>query len=366
MHVFLYFRIRLHPEQYIRRCFELAQLAKGNTAPSPMVGAVLIYNDRIIGEGWHRQYGVAHAEINCLASVKEEDKHLISQSTMYVNLEPCAHHGKTPPCAVRLVEEKVKTVVISNTDPFEKVDGKGIDILNKNKIPVTTGILEKEGSWLNRRFFCFHQKKRPYIILKWAQTKEGFFAPADRSRFQISNEHSQLLAHKWRIEEAAIMVGYNTALYDNPQLTARHWNGKQPLRIVIDRNLQLPKTHYLFKPGSPTWILNEQKEDSTCFPDLIQIPFDEKFFSRLMQRLYNANILSIIVEGGANLLDNFINHGLWDEARIFTGNAHLPNGIAAPLIHNADLAFETQIADDTLRVYTNKGTAYPYVQGMEL
>lgn len=356
----------MNHEQYIRRCFDLAQLAKGLTAPNPMVGAVLVHNDRVIGEGWHQQYGEAHAEVNCLSSVADEDKHLIPGSTMYVNLEPCAHHGKTPPCAVRLTEEKVKAVVISNRDPFEKVAGRGIDILTKNNIPVTTGILEQEGKWLNRRFFCFHEQKRPYIILKWAQTKEGFFAPTDRSRFQISNVQSQSLSHKWRTEEAAIMVGYNTALYDNPQLTARQWNGKQPLRIVLDRNLELPKTHHIFKAGSPTWIVNEKKEEGIGFPDYLQIPMDEKFFNRLMQRLYNANILSLVVEGGAALLDNFMDNDLWDEARIFTGSASLPNGLPAPLLRNADNILDIQLGDDRLNVYTKRQTPYAYVQGMQL
>jgi len=353
-------------EVYIKRCFDLAQLAKGNTAPNPMVGAVLVHSDRVIGEGWHQQYAEAHAEINCLASVADADKHLISESTMYVNLEPCAHHGKTPPCAVRLSEEKVKQVIISNKDPFEKVDGRGIDILNQNHISVTTGILEKEGLWLNRRFFCFHQQKRPYIILKWAQTKEGFFAPADKSRFQISNEQSQSLSHKWRTEEAAIMVGYNTALYDNPQLTARQWNGRQPLRIVLDRNLQLPKTHHVFKPGSPTWIVNEQKESSTGCPEYLQIDFDEKFLTRLMQRLYNTNVLSLTVEGGAALLDNFIDNNLWDEARIFTAPSSLANGLAAPILRNADNIMQTQLGSDILNVYTSKQSPYTYVPGMQL
>ena len=366
MRVFLYFRSRMNHELYIKRCFDLAQLAKGNTAPNPMVGAVLAHNDRVIGEGWHKEYGKAHAEVNCINSVAETDKYLIPESTMYVNLEPCAHYGKTPPCALRIVEEKIKAIVLSNTDPYEKVSGRGIDILHQNNVTVTTRILEKEGLWLNRRFFCFHQQKRPYIILKWAQTKEGFFAPPDRSRFQISNKHSQSLSHKWRTEEAAIIVGYNTALYDNPQLTARQWTGKQPLRIVFDRNLQLPQTHHIFKPGSPTWVINQQKEERDGHLHYVQLDFDEKLLNRLMQQLYNANIISVIVEGGAALLDNLIDHGLWDEARIFTAPSSLENGIAAPILGNADNAFETELDGDRLNIYTKKQTPYAYVQGMQL
>ncbi len=341
-------------------------MAKGHTAPNPMVGAVLVHHDRIIGEGWHKQYGEAHAEVNCLADVAEADRHLIPDSTMYVNLEPCAHHGKTPPCALRIVQEKIKAVVIANTDPYEKVNGNGIDILRQNNIAVATGVLEDEGTWLNRRFFCFHQQKRPYIILKWAQTTQGLFAPRDRSRFQISNEHSQSLSHKWRTEEAAIMVGYNTASHDNPQLTARQWTGKQPLRIVIDKNLQLPPTHHIFKPGSPTWIVNRQKEERNGHIHYLQLDFDEKMLSQLLQRMYNANILSVIIEGGAALLDNFIDHDLWDEARIFTTHASLDNGITAPILRKAKAILETRLGNDTLNVYLNKETPYTYVQGMQL
>ncbi|MBZ0099323.1 MAG: bifunctional diaminohydroxyphosphoribosylaminopyrimidine deaminase/5-amino-6-(5-phosphoribosylamino)uracil reductase RibD, partial [Taibaiella sp.] len=192
-------------ELYIRRCFELSLRGKGRVSPNPMVGAVLVHNGRIIGEGWHKEYGGPHAEINCLASVAEEDKHLIPQSTMYVSLEPCAHHGKTPPCADRLVQERVKEVIICNTDPHDKVAGKGIEILRKAGIAVTTGVLEREGRWLSRRFFCTMEQKRPYVILKWAQTADGFFAPLDRSRYQITTQDSMQLLHKWRTEEDAIM-----------------------------------------------------------------------------------------------------------------------------------------------------------------
>jgi len=199
-----------------------------------MVGAVLVYEGRVIGEGWHRQYGQAHAEVNCLESVAEEDKHLIPQSTMYVSLEPCAHYGKTPPCANRLVQEGIKKVVICNTDPFAQVDGKGITILKDSSAEVITGVQADAGRWLNMRFFCMQEQQRPYIILKWAQTADGFIAPADGSRLQISNQQSSQLVHKWRTEEDAIMVGYNTAVNDNPQLTARLWQGKNPLRIALD------------------------------------------------------------------------------------------------------------------------------------
>ncbi|HTM67091.1 MAG TPA: bifunctional diaminohydroxyphosphoribosylaminopyrimidine deaminase/5-amino-6-(5-phosphoribosylamino)uracil reductase RibD, partial [Flavipsychrobacter sp.] len=188
-------------EAYMKRCLELALTGRGNVAPNPMVGAVLVHEGRIIGEGFHAVRGQNHAEVNCLESVREEDKHLIPESTMYVSLEPCAHFGKTPPCAVRLVKERVKEVIVGNEDPFEKVSGKGLSILREHNIETESGILQQQGLWLNRRFFCFHQRKRPYIILKWAQTEQGFFAPLNRSRFQMSNRHSQQLVHKWRTEE---------------------------------------------------------------------------------------------------------------------------------------------------------------------
>jgi diaminohydroxyphosphoribosylaminopyrimidine deaminase/5-amino-6-(5-phosphoribosylamino)uracil reductase len=353
-------------EIYMRRCLELAQRAKGHTAPNPMVGAVLVHNDRIIGEGWHHFYGAAHAEVNCLKNVAKADKHLIQDSVMYVNLEPCAHYGITPPCATRLVEEKVKKVVIANTDPFEKVSGKGIKILEAGGVAVETGVLEKEGLWVNRRFFCFHQQKRPYIILKWAQTKDGFMAPADKTRLQITGDVANKLVHKWRTEEGAIMVGATTALNDNPQLTARLHEGNNPVRIALDRNLQLPHTHHLFDSSAPTWIINEQHETLDGNVHFVKLPFGDALLPQLLHRLYNNKILSLIVEGGAMLLSSFINAGLWDEARIFTGNVSLQNGIAAPALNNRELVFTNTIGDDSLQVFVNKNSAYPYAPGMEL
>ena len=331
-----------------------------------MVGAVLVHDDRIIGEGWHHFYGADHAEVNCLKNVAETDKRLIPESTMYVNLEPCAHYGITPPCANRLVQEKIRKVVISNTDLFEKVSGKGIAILKEGGVEVETGICEKEGLWLNRRFFCFHAQKRPYIILKWAQTKDGYIAPTDWGRLQITGEESQQLVHKWRTEEASIMVGTTTALMDNPQLTARHWHGRQPLRIVLDRNLHLPATHHVFNDTAATWIVNEQRQILSGNIHSVQIPFDDNLLCTLLKRLYEAHILSIIVEGGAVLLNSFIAQGLWDEARIFTGNAYLKGGISAPVLKEEVHAFTNAVGVDELRVFVNEHSAYPYIQGMEL
>ncbi|OJW83660.1 MAG: riboflavin biosynthesis protein RibD [Bacteroidetes bacterium 46-16] len=356
----------MQDELFVKRCIELAARAKGYTAPNPMVGALLLYEDRIIGEGWHEQYGGPHAEVNCLESVKEEDRKYIAQSTMYVNLEPCAHHGKTPPCAVRLVAEKVKKVVIANTDPFERVQGEGVRILEQGGVDVISGIAAQEGAWLNRRFFTFHTRKRPYIILKWAQTQDGYFAPADRSRLQVSNERSMQLVHKWRTEEAAIMVGFNTALNDNPQLTARLWEGRQPLRIVLDKKLQIPATHHVFDATAATWIINEQKERLEKNVQWKQMQFGDDLLHDLLSALYGERVLSLIIEGGAKLLSSFIEKGLWDEARVFTGNVSLQDGIAAPLLTSSEPAFETNISGDTLSIYTNKNNPYSYVPGMEL
>ncbi|HRO42635.1 MAG TPA: bifunctional diaminohydroxyphosphoribosylaminopyrimidine deaminase/5-amino-6-(5-phosphoribosylamino)uracil reductase RibD [Flavipsychrobacter sp.] len=351
---------------YIHRCLELAAKAKGLVAPNPMVGAVLVYNNTIIGEGFHERFGEEHAEVNCLKSVKENDRHLIPQSTMYVSLEPCAHYGKTPPCALRLVQENIKQVIVCNDDPFDNVNGKGFDILRANDIVIQNGILAKEGLWLNRRFFCFHQQKRPYIILKWAQTQQGFFAPLNRSRFQMSNMHSQQLVHKWRTEEAAIFVGTKTALNDDPQLTARLWKGTNPLRIVIDRRLELPESLQLFNKDATTWIINERKEESRDNKRYIQLDFGESVIKQLLQKLHEENILSLIVEGGATLLRSFIDGNLWDEVRVFETENILHEGIAAPLFSNANQAFSSQLGTDKLHVYVNKQSAYQYVQEMEL
>jgi len=351
---------------YIKRCIELAELSKGYTAPNPMVGAVLVYEGRIIGEGRHERYGEAHAEVNCLDSVREEDRGLTGDSIMYVNLEPCAHYGKTPPCAVRLAEEKVKKVVIANEDPFEKVGGKGIDILRSAGAEVVTGVMTNAGAWLNRRFFCFHTKQRPYIILKWAQTARGFFAPTDRSTYKITNKQSQQLLHKWRSEEAAIMVGYQTALKDDPQLTARLWDGRQPLRVVLDRKLRLPTSHHLFDGAAETWIVNEQKDGDGPNVKLLQLSFGDQLLPQLMSELHEADKLSLIVEGGAQMLSSFIELNLWDEARVFTGHDHLEEGISAPVLKNESVAFETNIGGDQLRVYTNRDNPFRYPENMEL
>ena len=356
----------INHEFYIRRCFQLAELGKGLVAPNPMVGAVLVHNGRIIGQGWHRHYGANHAEVDCLNAVAPANKHLIPQSTMYVNLEPCAHHGKTPPCANRLVKEGIKNVVIANTDPFPQVSGKGISILQNAGIKVTVGILEHEGLWLNRRFFCLQSKGRPYIILKWAQTADAFIAHDNRSRVQISNPYTQQLLHKWRTEEAAILVGTHTVLIDNPQLTARLWKGHSPLRVIVDKNLSVPNNYKVFDNVAPTWIINQYKNEKLGNITFIKNDFTNRLPQDILQLLKLANINSLIIEGGATLLSSFINAGLWDEARIFTASNTFTKGLPAPTLTHAQEVFQEPISNNVLTVFTNQHTAFPYRQGMQL
>jgi len=353
-------------ELYMRRCFDLAQAAKGNTAPNPMVGAVLVYQDRIIGTGFHKAYGQAHAEVSCLDSVLPEDRALIPESCMYVNLEPCTHHGNTPPCAERLVQERVRAVVIAAADPSAKVSGRGIALLREHGVAVTTEVLADEAAWLNRRFFCFHRRQRPYIVLKWAQTEDGYMAPADRSRVQLSNMHTMQLVHKWRTEEAAILVGYHTALHDDPQLTARLWEGRQPLRIVLDRNLQLPSSLQLFNEAAPTWIVNTQREAQEGHIRYVRLPFDETLLPALLAQLHAASRLSLLVEGGAALLRSFTGSGLWDEARICTVPRTMGAGLPAPPLPPGTQIMQSELSGDILRVVVNDRSGFTYVNGMPL
>lgn len=357
---------QLNHEQYILRCLELAQKGKGYVSPNPMVGAVLVHDGRIIGEGWHQQFGQAHAEVNCLDSVSDADKTLIPDSTMYVSLEPCAHLGKTPPCAERLVTEQVKQVIVCNGDPFAKVSGKGMEILNTAGINTSIGLLEDKGLWVNRRFFCYHQQQRPYIILKWAQTKDGYIAPPDRSRTQISNKAAGQLVHKWRTEEDAIMVGYQTALHDDPQLTTRLWQGKNPLRIVVDKDQNLPNTGKIFDTHATTWILNRKNNAINDNLHYIQLDFERDIIPQLLKRLYQAGIQSLIVEGGAALLNSFIKANIWDEARVFTAEHLLNEGIKAPVLQNANHVLQASVSTDELNVYVHQNSSYPYVAGCEL
>ena len=344
-------------ELYMQRCLDLAVLGIGKVSPNPMVGAVIVHDERIIGEGYHRQYGQAHAEVNAISQVLanfENAAELLRNSTIYVSLEPCAHHGKTPPCADLIVAHQIPNVVVGCTDPFEQVNGSGIGKLQAAGIKVMSGVLEQECQWLNRRFFTRVQKKRPYVILKWAQTADGFFAPGDGSQFWITGEESRRLVHQWRSEEDAVLVGKNTAAVDNPKLDTRFWPGRSPKRIVIDRKLSLSKTLNLFDQSVETFIFNELKTDVEGKIKYIALEDFDRFVPHyILFQLYLQDIQSLIIEGGAHTLNTFIAAGLWDEARIFTGKALLGSGIKAPVLNEIEPE-EFTFADDRLAIIYNK------------
>ena len=338
----------------MKRCLHLAQLGSGLTASNPMVGAVLVYKDLIIGEGYHQQYGGLHAEPNCISSVKEEDKLLISSSTLYVSMEPCVHFGKTPPCVDLIIRHKILKVVIGCRDPFEEVNGKGIEKLLLAGVAVTTGVLEKECKALNKRFFNFHTEQQPYVILKWAQTANGKISSGNSDRQQISNEYSNRLVHQWRSEEASILVGTNTALEDDPLLTNRLWNGSSPLRMVLDRTLRLPPSLKLFQKHQ-TIVFNNFKTEETGSVHYYQLPKGGTVPQQLLRAMYQLNIQSVLIEGGAKLLQSFIAEGLWNEARIITNRQlEIPGGVLAPHLLNALLYNERSLFSDTISYYNRK------------
>lgn len=348
--------MNLDDKKYIKRCFELAAKGLGSASPNPLVGSVVVYNDEIIGEGYHHRCGEAHAEVNALNAVK--NRSLLPFSTLYVNLEPCAHYGKTPPCAVRIIDENVSKVVISNIDTFDKVAGKGIQMLKQAGVQVVTSVLEEEGRWLNRRFFTFHEKKRPYIILKWAQTMDGFIdidrtdAQTDASNW-ITNHELKVLVHKWRAEEDAIMVGSHTVMNDNPQLNVREWKGKSPLRVVIDTEHQLLPNFHLFDESVSTLLFVDKPYEN--FPSTIEqivLPVQNRL-SFVMQTLYEKQVQSIIIEGGQFLLQSLLRANLWDEARVLVGNKYFGNGLQAPQIsQKPSSSFE--IGGDFITTYINQ------------
>lgn len=340
----------------MERCIELARRGAGSVAPNPMVGAVLVHNNRIIGEGWHQQYGQAHAEVLCIASVNEADKSFISQSVLYVSLEPCSHFGKTPPCTDLIIRNKIPKVVIGCRDPFKEVDGRGIEKLKAAGIEVVTGVMEQECKELNKRFFTFHQQQRPYIILKWAQTIDGFIGTGNKERLIISNEYSNRLVHKWRSEEAAILVGTNTALADDPELTTRLWPGKSPVRLVADMNLRLPASLKLFDGSIKTIVFNAVKQEEKENLRFYKLEKSRKFIPQLMDALYKLNIQSVLVEGGATLLQSFIDEGTWDEARLIVNNElSISNGLTAPVLPGAVKLEEMNLLSDKISIFKYPG-----------
>jgi diaminohydroxyphosphoribosylaminopyrimidine deaminase/5-amino-6-(5-phosphoribosylamino)uracil reductase len=407
LRIFIHYSTLIAEDKYMYRCLELARQGAGYVAPNPMVGAVLVYNGQIIGEGYHEKFGEAHAEVNCIdRAVQNGQSDLIPQSILYVSLEPCSHVGKTPPCTDLIIRNKIPKVVIGSRDPFKKVDGKGIEKLKAAGVSVEVNVLDKECKELNKRFFTFHTKHRPYIILKWAQTGDGFTAPLnppergtldsdyvkdslffedskappseatdpakqagegwerssgeafssegrEASRLQISNQYSNRLVHKWRSEEAAILVGTNTALLDNPELTTRLWPGPSPVRIVIDRKLKLPPSLKLFNGQVRTIVFNTVKQEENDNLLFYKVGTDENLVHKIVNALYQLNIQSVIVEGGTKMLQSFIDEDLWDEARVITNeNLNIGAGLNAPVLNNKKEVEEIRVETDRINVYS--------------
>ena len=386
----------LTPDFFMYRCLELAKQGAGNVAPNPMVGAILVYDGKIIGEGFHQQYGGPHAEVNCINSVGAQDNNKISRSVLYVSLEPCSHFGKTPPCSDLIITNKIPQVVIGCRDPFKEVDGKGIEKLKAAGIEVIDGILEKECKQLNKRFFTFHTKHRPYIILKWAETGDGKIATADSTegvephaqpslneetnlkkgvsiseddplmvpandrdrkgaRLYISNEQTNRLVHKWRSEEASILVGTNTALLDDPELTTRNWPGSSPIRLVVDMDLKLPLTLKIFNGKQRTIIFNALRHEEKDNLVYYQVTEDVSLVHQIVNALYQMKIQSVIVEGGARLLQSFIDEEMWDETRIIKNEELRINyGLAAPELILKNAEQEMKILTDSIKIYNHE------------
>src|SRR5690554_6085418 len=340
----------MSPHQlYMQRALQLAKIGLANAMPNPSVGAVIVYKDTIIGEGFTAAFGGSHAEVNAINSVKNQE--LLKESTLYVTLEPCSHFGKTPPCANLIIDKKIPKVVIGCIDPFAKVAGKGIQLLKDNGIEVVTGILEEECKVSHKRFFTFHLKKRPYIILKWAQSADGFIAPIKKNEQKpvwLSNNYSRQLTHKWRSEEMAILVGKNTVIDDNPSLTTRNWKGKNPVRLFIDAQNEIDNSHQILNEEASTYRFTKNKKSVN---DIV-IPF-ENMVQEICTFCFENNLQSVIIEGGRQTLQSFIDAGLWDEARVFKSEPILLNGIKAPEIISAQKTTEQKIASDTLIIFKN-------------
>lgn len=345
------------PNSFILRCIQLARLGEGNVAPNPMVGAVIVHNDKIIGEGYHEKYGGPHAEVNAINSV--EDKELLKESTIYVSLEPCAHYGKTPPCADLIIEKQIPKVVIGCADPFAKVNGLGIKKLKDAGIEVIVGIEEEKSKELNKKFFHFHKNKKPWVMLKWAQSADGFIdykrdGSTPIGPNWITSEELRVLVHKWRSEYDAILVGSKTALIDNPKLNVRDWTGKAPLRIILDQDLCLPKNLNIFDNSTPTIIINEKENKKIGNTEYIMFEFDNTLIPGILNMLHQRNILSLMVEGGAHTLEAFVKEELWNEAYIFTGTPKFINGIKAPRINPNHLSETIYFGEQKLEIFKNK------------
>ncbi len=340
-------------QQYMRRAFDLALQHLGNVKQNPIVGAVIVHNGRIIGEGAHQQFGSAHAEVNAFNSVKQEDFHLLPQSTMYVTLEPCHHFGNTPPCVNAILKHKIPTVIISCVDPNPQVYMKSINRMRLEGVTVEVGVEEEHGKELIKRYLTFREKKRPFVILKYAQSKDQFIGQEGKQVW-LTNAISKKLVHKWRSKESAILVGRNTAVTDDPGLTTREWTGNHPTRVVLDTRLVLPPTLQVFNGNSPTLVLHYSGSPLQAKANLEYRKLSSERFdvTEILEVLYKEQLKSVIVEGGANILSQFIESNLWDEARVFTSTQKLETGIAAPLI-NQQPVMKQDIAGDLLEIYRN-------------
>ncbi len=340
-------------ETFIRRCFDLARLGAGHVSPNPMVGAVLVCDDRIIGEGWHRQYGRAHAEVNAVQAVRPTDRLLIPRATLYCSLEPCFHVGKTPPCVDLILAHKIPRVVISNTDPNPLVAGQSVQKLRAAGVDVITGVLDAEGRYLNRAFFTWITRQRPHIILKWARSSDGFLGRAGE-RTAISGPLTQRLVHRWRSETDAILVGATTALVDDPRLDNRLFPGKTPLRIALDFKGKIAASAHLVDDSQPTWILGPERPGpwlQTVFQQLTPA----SWIPDLLEKLAAAKRAMLLVEGGSNTLQQFLDLGLWDEIRVIENPRRLGNGVSAPRVPAEALPVESNnVGEDRVTVFVRE------------
>ncbi|MFO8236397.1 MAG: bifunctional diaminohydroxyphosphoribosylaminopyrimidine deaminase/5-amino-6-(5-phosphoribosylamino)uracil reductase RibD [Bacteroidales bacterium] len=351
-------------KKYMKRCLELATLAAGNTYPNPMVGSVIVQGGKIIGEGYHRTYGEVHAEVAAIESVQERG--LLRDATLYVNLEPCSHYGNTPPCAERILREEISRVVIGTLDTSGKVSGKGVEILKNSGCDVTVGVLEDECRELNKRFFTFHEERRPYFILKWAQTQDGFI---DKKRMPddpiapnwITDRVAKRLVHKWRTQEHAIVVGSKTAIKDNPELNVRKWFGKNPLRFVIDKDFEINERYKLIYDQDNTVIFVDKKVDEGRLAkygnyevEFERLDFTEGLLTQVCDYLYIKGIMSTIIEGGAITLQSFLNENLWDEARVFIGDGLFYEGTKAPVLPSDMLTEQVEYKNSSLYIFRRK------------
>lgn len=338
----------------MQRCLQLAKMGCGSVAPNPMVGAVLVHNNIIIGEGYHHFFGGPHAEVDCLQSVRAEHIPLIAESTLYVSLEPCCFTGKTPACTTLILQNKIPRVVIACRDPNAKVNGAGIEILEAAGVTIIQGILEKEAIELNKWFFTFQIKKRPYLILKWAQSANGKMALAGYEPVNISNGYTNRLVHKWRREIPAILVGAHTVITDNPKLTNRYWPGNNPVRVVLDKELKLDKQAHIFVSGEAVYIFNFIKDENTENLNYIKLNPALPVLPQMLETLYSLQIEAVLVEGGPTTLQSFLDAGFWDEVIIITNkNKIIEQGIAAPKFHSGEAKQILNIKDDELQFYQN-------------